>query len=325
VAATEGRPAPAITPDRPARRLAFSERTNPFDASTHHTADPCTALEEPIVPSTFEQVTTGNITIAWESKELESPYEAPLRPIALAHAVAGALEEAAVLTGTDRREKLTVIVYAGTKDFQERMKAPAWVGGLYDGAAVHLVANLRADVGVVMADLRHEVMHAQIHAAIGCVPFWFNEGLANYLAGMTSPREWAAMVRTGEPFDLRLLRDPEVFEVKTETAARMYGVSTAMIAFLVHRGGEVALREAVRIAQSADSRERALDLWQQIAPNVDYRAILDDVAQHVFGVPLGAELDTMMKGQVCCTNLRSVAELKCVALGVLPTKACRPL
>jgi hypothetical protein len=307
--------APATTPSRrvmtptvPAARLALPPRTSTFDATSHHTADPCTALSEPIIPATFEQTTIGGVTVAWDPND-----EAPFRATTVAYTVAGILEEAAQLTGTDRRERLAVIVDASPEDFLARTKAPAWVGGLYDGAAIHLPPHVRADLGVAMISLRHEVMHAQMHATIGCTPFWFNEGLANYFAGATPIKEWVAMVRTAEPFDLTLLREPSIFDIKAENAQRMYAVSTAMLLFLVQRGGEQGIRDAVRIAQAATTIPAALDLFARIAPNVEYRDVLDALAQKIFGMPRGPELDAIINGALCCTHQRSPGELACRA------------
>lgn len=318
-------PAPAlqrrsIMPTAPATRLVLPPRQSAFDATSQHTADPCTAIEEPVIPSTFEQVTAANITVAWDASAGTGPYDAPLRPVTLAYTVAGLLEEAAQLTGTDRRQSLAVIIDASSEDFQARTKTPAWVGGLYDGGAVHLSAYPRGDVGVVMTALRHEVMHAQMHASVGCTPFWFNEGLANYFAGSAPTREWVAMVRTGEPFDLTTLRDPAILDVKAENAHRMYAVSLAMVLYLVHRGGEIAIREAVRLAQSADTIRVALDLWPRMTTNVDYRIVLDALAQKVFGMAPGPELDALLKGPLCCHNLRTPAELQCRAPGTDGTR-----
>ena len=301
----------ALTPTAPVQRLVLPERTNPFDAASHHTADPCTALVDPIIPATYEQVTAANITVAWDTKGTPRPYDAPMRPVTLAYAVAGILEEAAELTGTERREKLAVIIDATTEDFQTRMHTPSWVSGLYDGGAVHVPAYPRGDLGVTLAVLRHEVMHAQIHATVGCVPFWFNEGLANYFAGSAPLGGLFAIARTTEPFDITTLRDPEIFDVKAENAHRMYAVSLAMVLYLVHRGGEVTIREAVKLAQSADTIPIALDLWTRIAPAVDYRMIVDSLAQHVFHMPPGPELKALLDGPMCCSNIRSPLELVC--------------
>jgi hypothetical protein len=310
----------AIVPQAPRARLALPQREGTFDATSHHTADPCTAFGEPIVPATFESITAAGITVAWDPTEAVGPYDAGLRPTSLAFAVAGILEEAAQLTGTDRRQTLTVIVDGSTDAFQARTKAPSWTSGLYDGGAIHLGAKQAADLGVAMQTLRHEVMHAQMHATIGCTPFWFNEGLATYFAGTPPPRELVLMLRGGEPFDLQALREPAIFDVKAENAARMYAVSLAMVLYLVQRSGELGIREAVQIARSLDTIPAALDLWTHVAPNIDHPAVLDALAQRVFGQPRGPTLDALLRGSVCCVGLRSPGNLQCRAPGSEPPR-----
>jgi hypothetical protein len=284
-----------------------------FDPSARHSADPCTALSEPVVPSGYEQITVGGITVAWEPSELTTAYDVPFRPIALAHAAAGVLEEAAELTGTKPRAQLTVIVDASLEALRSRFKAPSWIGGLYDGGAVYVPARPNADLGVAMATLRHEIMHAQLHAGVGCVPFWFDEGLASYFAGETPTREWIGMLRSGEPFDLAAAQAPAVFDLQMANAVRLYAVSIAMVVHVVHRGGESALRHAIRIAQAADSQPAALDLWNRLPHHVDYQTLLDALAQDVFGTGLGGDLDAILRGTVCCRDLRSPATFACRA------------
>jgi hypothetical protein len=318
--------APEVEPPKP--RAVATQPAMPFDASSRHTADPCTALSEPYIPPGFEQITEGPITVAWDPNQQQAgPFDAPLRPVALAHATLGILEEAAQLTGTDRREKLAVIVDASSDDLQKRTRVPSWVGGLYDGGAVHLFAK-NADLGVVMQTLRHEIMHAQMHAAVGCTPFWFNEGMANYFAGGVPTREWLAMLRTQDAFDLAALNDPALFDLAKENVSRLYAVSLAMVSLLVHRGSEQNLRAAIRIAQENNSHADAVKLWARIAPNIEYRDVLESLAQKTFGVPIGTELEAVLKGPICCKHLNTPSELSCRAaqqgeLGVSKGYYCR--
>ena len=308
--------APVTTPRAPSSapalersaRSATLPRAQLFDASARHTADPCTAPIDPVIPRGFEQITEANITIAWDPAEASGAFDRPLRPVALAHAVAGLLAEAAQLTGTDRREQLTVIVDPSPDAMQARTRTPAWVGGLYDGGAVHVPARPSADLGVAMATLRHEVMHAHVHATVGCVPFWFNEGLADYFAQDVPLREWIALVRDREAFELP--RDPSVLDLHDEHAARLYAVSLAMVVYLVQQRGEQGVREAVRIAQSTDT---PLALWEALHANVDHRALVDALATKLFGMPPGVELDAIVRGTLCCRKLRQPTEVTCHA------------
>lgn len=296
----------AYIPQAPLQRLALPPRASTFDATRHHSADPCTALADPIVPATFESVTAAGITVAWEPTE-----DSALRPTSLAYMIAGILEEAAQLTGTARRPTLTVIVDGDLETFRRRTQAPVWVGGLYDGSAVHLGAS-RGDLGIAIGTLRHEVMHAQMHATIGCTPFWFNEGLATYFSGRVPVRELVQLMR-GEPVDMTTLRAPVIFEADSDTARRMYSASLAMVLAIVHGRGEQGLREVVQLAQAADTIDAALDLWTRMQGDVGYRDVLDTVATKIFGTPTGPALDLLLRDALCCSHLRNVTEVSCRA------------
>jgi hypothetical protein len=137
------------------------------------TVDPCTAIEDPEIPPGYEQTTADGNTIAWSRATPPGPADRPLRPLVLARLVSALLEEAADATGTTARTSLVVIVYPSRDDFRAGAHAPAWSAGLYDGG-VELPASAMADLGVDMETLRHEVMHAQLHLAVGCMPVWFN-------------------------------------------------------------------------------------------------------------------------------------------------------
>jgi hypothetical protein len=316
---------PAPQPTRspmiaPKPRVVMPAKASTFDATSTHTADPCTELVEAVIPPGFESVSVIGITVAWDPTEVAGAYDTPFRPISLATLTAGILEEAAQLTGTDRRQTLAVIVDASTEDLQKRTHAPSWVGGLYDGGAVHVPAKLNADAGVLMSTLRHEVMHAQIHAGVGCVPFWFNEGVANYFAGSAHTHEWFQMMR-GEVNDIPTLDRPAIFDVKAVEASRMYAVAETLVLYIVHHGGDQALRTAIQVAKTTETGE----LWSRVAPGIDYHAVLDSLAQKVFGMPMGPELDTLLRSPMCCRNLRVPAELSCraEAVGTGRREVCR--
>jgi hypothetical protein len=174
---------------------------------------------------------------------------------------------------------------------------------------VHVPANLRSDAGVLLSTLRHEIMHAQIHAGVGCVPFWFNEGVANYFSGSAHTREWFQMMR-GETFDITTLDRPHIFDVKAENASKMYAVAEMLVLYIVHHRGDQALRTAIQIAKTTETGE----LWTRLAPGIDFRAVVESLATKVFGMSLGsAELDALLRDTFCCKNLRIPAELTCRA------------
>ncbi|MFT3698739.1 MAG: hypothetical protein QM831_36670 [Kofleriaceae bacterium] len=46
------------------------------------------------------------------------------------------------------------------------------------------------DLGVMLGTLRHEAMHAQLHAGAGCIPAWLDEGLAQQFGHSVPVDEW---------------------------------------------------------------------------------------------------------------------------------------
>jgi hypothetical protein len=290
------------------------------DLHGEDTLDPCTAAPEPRIPTDYETVVADGITVAWSPAEVAaaSPYDVAVKPITIAYLVNGLLEEAAVLTGTPRRRQLTVVIHPSHAAFLARTGAPPWAAGAYDGS-VHLSIKPSADLGVTVPILRHELMHAQLHTAVGCMPRWFNEGMAMYFDGTPPLRDWVAMLRGPDAFDLALLRAPLSATTPTTQVGRVYAASLAMILFLAARGGEPALRAAVQAAQ--DASRGAADLLDRLGPDLKSRAVLDALARKVFGVGLGDELDAMIKGAVCCTGLRAISELRCRGGAPQPDKS----
>jgi hypothetical protein len=281
-----------------------------FDASTHHTADPCTTPYEAEVPAGFESVTAQGITVAWAPGEPINPtaYYTPLAPIAIAHLAGGLLEEAAQLTGTARRSELTVVIYRSADDFRAATHAPSWAGGIYDGGAVRLYVAPSEQLGVALATLRHEIMHSQMHAAIGCMPFWLNEGLAEYIEGTAPLRQWLDLLKAPGTFELDQLRNPALILNAIE-ARHAYGVSLAMVLYILEKGGQPALQQALRDVHGADST-KAIELWSAMYPRVDYEAVLDALARKLFDLPL-EQVSGIVDGPLCCHGLSDVTQTAC--------------
>jgi hypothetical protein len=277
-----------------------------FDATVHHTADPCTAPIAPTIPAGYERTTLSGITVAWQPVDAAArqPTDAVLDPIVIAAAATGILEQAALATGTERRAELTIVVYPSGDELRARTGSPSWAEGLYDGGAVRLPLAGRGDLGVAMLTLRHELMHAQIHEAVGCVPAWFNEGIAMYFAGTPPVREWLAMLRHPEAFDVAALQRDAIDDKQPERARRLYAQSLALVVYLAERTGDGALRQASQQFH-ADGR------WDKHYPQLDGRAVLDALARKIFGVGLGSDLDAALGGVVCCYGLKTVSEFGC--------------
>lgn len=309
--APHSRTVPALGPRTTAMpRPAPRAPTQTFDASKQHTADPCTAPVLAEIPSGFESVTVQGITVAWMPGDPQTPGPTyvPYVPTTIAHLAGGLLEEVAVLTGTARRSELAIIIYRDVDHFRSMTHSPAWAGGLYDGGAVHVPASPGDELGVSLATLRHEIMHSQLHVAIGCMPFWLNEGLAVYSTGAAPLTGWLEMLRAPGSFDLRLLRNPAEVATAPE-ASRMYRVSHAMVVHILHRGGQPGLQQALRSIHGADP-EKAMELWEALYPRVDYPAIVETIANKVFGLRLD-QVGPILDGPLCCHGLGDIHEISC--------------
>jgi hypothetical protein len=280
----------------------------------HGAVEPCTPSAEPTIPQGYDTVVVDGITVAWLPSEAgaQGPYDDAFRPTAVAYVVRGLLTEAATLTGTPRRERLTLVVYPTRRDLAAQKGAPAGVDGFYDGGAVRLFVRPGTDIGVSISRLRRELMHAQLHATAGCLPSWFTEGLVMYFTGLPPIRQWMAMLRSPDAFDLSSLQAANLTALPPKQTERAYAESLAMIVFLIeHSGG--GLPSAVQTIQAAmrESPRAGLDLWERMYPGAGHRAVLDTLARKIFGVPLGAELDGIFKGTICCHGLSEVTELRC--------------
>jgi hypothetical protein len=290
----------------------------------HDTVDPCSAGFEPTIPPGFESVIADGVTVAWppSATPRTSPYDVGLAPVAVAYLVHGLLAEAAALTGTLRRERLAVIVYPSRDALHAATRAPAWAGGIYDGGAVRIAASPGDELGVKLTTLRHELMHAQLHTAVGCMPSWFNEGLATYFDGAPPIQTWMKMLRSPDAYDLRSLQVPTFALMTAEQAERAYAESLAMIVMIVERAGELGLRSAVQVLRTArrDVPRAELELWDGLYPGSGHRDVLDALAHKVFGASSRGEVDRIFQGVVCCSGLRAVADLRCHSVAPRPDR-----
>ena len=307
-------PQPAV-PELPGRPEAPDLRGN-------DSVDPCTSTFDPEVPPGYETVTADGVTVAWQpgATPMQGIYDVPLQPTTVAYLVKGLLTEAATLTGTARREQLTVLVYPSKGSLHAATHTPAWSDGVYNGGAVSIVAVPRADLGVEVSALRHELMHAQLHSAVGCMPAWFNEGLATYFAGHAPIRAWLKMLRNPDSFDLGSLQGSTFADLPDNLADRAYAESMAMIVYLVQRSGELGVQTAIRTLQTPrrGAPIARLNLWDRLFPGAGHRAVLDALARKLFGVPLGGELDAIFRGAVCCHSLLWVTDLGCRGIPPYP-------
>lgn len=269
--------------------------------------DPCLPLSEPAIPAELERVKAQNVTVVWP------PELSVAEPLALAYTVAGLLEEAALVTGTPRRGRLVVMLHGTREELHLSTNTPEWSSGVYDGL-VHVVHDPHADFGVRLATLRHEVMHAQLHVAAGCMPAWFNEGTAQYFSGKPAAGGWIKLLRERTSFDLDALSVPTIVESPKEDAERLYAQSLAMVLYAVDQAGEDSLQDVVQELQdggTADRREHARRLWRRLFPGVEGPEIWRSLAQRVVGRGSEAELEQVLGAPLCCTGERRISEFRC--------------
>lgn len=283
-----------------------------------HSADPCGPVLSDDGPSAFAKITAQGVTVMWPDEDDPLP-----EPTAFAYLVAGLLEEAALLTGTERRAHVTVIVYPTSEMFHLLSGAPSWADGLYSGA-VHLPSSTTVrDFGVRLSTLRHELMHAQLHSAVGCMPFWFNEGVAMRFGGRPPTRPWIRMLRERTTLDFESLEEAGVLESTRSDMDLAYAQSLAMVLLLEERSPEDAIEGAVADLEARRGRPRSevIQLWRRLRPEVSRSDLLGSLARRVFGMPLGPDLTKLFReSAVCCFGSSRIKTFGCRGAPLQPGK-----
>ncbi len=185
-----------------------------------------------------------------------------------------ALQEAAELTATRRRDALTVVVYQDRSELLAASCVRTWAAGLYDGT-IRLTADARLHPRVWRQRVRHEVLHAQLAARAPGTPKWFNEGLAQCFAGQFS----AGHVRTYERMLANQTWIPFTSLVGSfgdfgdpEDASMAYHQSLAMVQMMVDREGRAAIGRA--LAQPGDAGSDAALLEVMFPDGLDGQDLL---------------------------------------------------
>lgn len=278
------------------RQVAEGER-EPRRARTGDSLDPCAPLVlQPGLPEGYKTLTAEGITIAWDPA-------IALEPTALAYLSAGLLAEIGAVTGTQPRDQLVIVVYPSLDEFRTRTAAPAWSDGVYDGAVRAPAAH--TDIGVEMHTLRHELVHAQIHAAVGCTPVWLDEGLAQYFANTVPLADWQQMLAGKHALPLASLQARNLDDIPGETST-VYAQSLAMVLYVLARGDTIA--DVIH-----DRRGSPYELWSRRYGGASEHDVLDAIARRMFAMPLGLELDALLAGHVCCRGTSRLPDLACHA------------
>lgn len=166
------------------------------------------------------------------------------------------LDEAAAFTGTQRRQRLTVVVYPTRSELLAVSCARSWTGGLYDGT-LRVVAALTRD-GFDWKALRHETLHAQLSPLAPLAPRWFHEGVAQAFAQQSAPRQqWGLMVRNHVWVPFTSL-DGSFQIFGTDDAGLVYAQSFAMVELMRDLGGEGSISTALAAFQAHADTPTAL-------------------------------------------------------------------
>lgn len=285
-----------------------------------HGADPCDAVSEPEIPNDYETVTAEDVTVAW-------PITVDVaEPTLLAHVVAGLLEEAALLTDSDRRAHLTVMLHPTLDELRKATGAPKWADGLYDGA-VHVVAMPKRDFGVKLEALRHEVMHAQTHTAAGCSPAWFNEGTAMLFERRPPTDGWKRFVRDGVTIDFASLSVPSVAKSavgkQDDDVDVAYAESLAMVLYAKEHTADDRLDSivsALRSGPADQARERARSLWTTLHPRITEDHVRDWLAHRIYDVDSASMVRSALGNAYCCWGERRISTYACRATTPRPDK-----
>jgi tetratricopeptide (TPR) repeat protein len=165
-----------------------------------------------------------------------------------------ALDEAARFTGTERRQRLTVVVYPSRSELMAVSCVRSWAGALFDGT-LRVVAG---PDGVDPLQVRHETLHAQLSPLAPGAPKWFHEGVAQSFAAERLPLgTWGTMVRSRVWVPFRSLDGSfQIFEASD--AALAYAQSYAMVEFMRSEDSDRAIHTALEAFQHGADTPTAL-------------------------------------------------------------------
>lgn len=200
----------------------------------------------------YERQTRNGVTILWPSASLSSS-----QANEIAGQVDRSLDDAAALTGTERRQTLTVVVYPSRSELLAVSCARAWAAALFDGT-LRVVANTTPE-GVDSRELRHETLHAQLSPLAPSAPKWFHEGVAQSFAREPPPTKvWGLMVknRTWVPFT-SLDGSFQAFEGASD-AELAYAQAYGLVELMRELGADASIATARAAFQSGADTPTAL-------------------------------------------------------------------
>ena len=307
-----GPASPPVIPEPENQPIAQigEEPTEPSGSQTvrqrvFHVMDPCGPAPEPDLPAGYDEVSGRGVTVLSPPGLL-----GPVESAALLSDIHTILAEVAILTGTVPRASLTVVVYRSKDDFADATGAPPWAGGAYDGAVRLPLRRSSGEVAMRARTLRHELVHAQLHAAVGCTPLWFNEGLADYFEATVGSAEydWLEMLRQGTWLALATFGGGLTEVLDPEEARFVYSQSLLMVMYTIDRGGQSAIGRAVGSLRSGLDPNR---LWDDLHPGVTPRDVFRFLAVRLFDMEPGPVLGEILAGTICCHSYQNLADFRC--------------
>lgn len=218
-------------------------------------------------------LTATHASRSWDGIEVSWPdgRQGPGQIDDVMTAVDEAMRAMARVTGAQRRPELTVLIYDDRDALRRATCSPEWTGAIYDGA-LHLDLSRLAEPGWERT-VRHEATHAQLALTRGRLPFWLNEGVAQWLEGDLTPQKRRRLARLAErdvwiPF--ASLEGPFLVIDDPRDAGFAYDQSLAMVMWLVEREGQRAISEALALVEAGESE----DLLSRLSPGADGAGLL---------------------------------------------------
>ena len=183
--------------------------------------------------------TRDGITVLWPKDALSTT-----QADELAGLVDRALDDAAGFTGTQRRQRLTVVVYPTRSELLAVSCVRTWAAALFDGVLRVVVAT--PGDGVDRKVVRHETLHAQLSPLAPNAPRWFHEGVAQSFAQERTPiRSWNLMVKNRVWVPFQSLDDSFQAFANNSDAALAYAQSYAMVEWMREAGGDHSVSVAL--------------------------------------------------------------------------------
>ncbi len=223
----------------------------------------------------YHRETRDGITVLWPPTGFSDQQADDL-----AGRVDRALDDAAALTGTHRRKRLTVVVYPSRSELLAVSCVRSWTAALFDGV-LRVVVDPGSPDGVDAVVVRHETLHAQLSPLSPNAPKWFQEGVAQSFA-KEPPRKymWKTMVRNRSwiPFS-SLDGSFQVFSNNAD-ADLAYTQSYAMVEMMRSLGGDASISKALGAFHGGADSATALAVACGRS-EVTGTDLIDFIAQHL--------------------------------------------